>query len=663
MENGNKSINRSRFLRQAVLIGICVVSAILYFLFEGSELDEGPPYSTLAEAIKEANEVGIGTVHLEGPPSAEVRTYGTWTVIYTAGKTGVKPGGGIRIGVRHLTSLWTKLQNSNPEDDGYLSVKSPDNIPITVNAECGTFYEQFVYDYFPFNNIVEIIVDQPGLKPGQTLRVTYGDTSGGSAGMSVQPFDEEKYIFKTFVDALGNNDFLPIEKNPTIRIRPGKPNRLAVILKSNAVKGEQTVCVVRAEDQFGNPAEEYKRTVKLSSSDASAILPPSYTFKKSDKGVHQFDNIVFNAGGIQTLSVTDGQFQAQSNPVSVTETHTGLLLLWGDLHGHTAFSDGRGTTEEYYDFARRVAALDFCATSDHAFMLTDKMWRESKLATNEANEPGTFITFNGYEWSGMSEVGGDHNVYWLDDDPPIYRSTLFYSPRNLQMDHDTNDKTPHIQQLYAALEKRMKNKNVFCIPGRGGRGANPKWHNPKFERLVEAYCEHFRSEEWANEFLQKGYRLGLMASGDDHYGNPGYGYLHPDRQKLVGEGLIAVLAEQNTRKSIFTAMYDRHCYATTGDRIILDFRADGHIMGSEYTATKPPEIQVKAVGTTDIRLIEIKKNSKIVFSVGPFKRTEEIRWLDPDFQVGQSCYYNVRVLQNNDEEALSSPIWVKSVVQ
>lgn len=632
----------------------CLVLFLLTWLFSyQTESDQKIPFGQQAERIDS------GFVTLEGPNSSRVRTYGTWTVSYTAGKSGVNPGGGIRIGIRHFNHVWTKIQNTNPEEDGYVSVSSPSGVPTTVLVECNNWSEKFFHDYFPVQNIVEVLVGVPGLKPGQILSVTYGDRSAGSRGMLLQPFDELNFVFKTFVDVTGNHDFLLLEESPTIQVLADEAANIALVLKSNAIKGKPVSCLLRVEDNFGNPVTDYTGTVELTSGDESIKLPSSYTFKQADRGAHRLDDIIFSSEGIYIIEVTDGQLRAQSNPVLVTATPPEYFYLWGDIHGHTIFSDGRGTVEDYYHFARHFAALDFCAVSDHGFEMTDEMWEESKIVTNQMNEPGRFITFNAHEWSGTSDSGGDHNIYWLDDDPPIFRSPLFYSPRNIQMDHDIEAKVSHITDLYSKLRKHLRDKNVLCIPHKGGRSASLCWHDPDLERLIEVYCEHFRSKEWVAEFLQKGYRLGMMASGDGHYGNPGYGFLLPQRQNLIGEELIAVLAPEQTRKSIFTAMYDRHCYATTGDRIILDLLVDGHLMGSEYSTSRAPEIIVSAIGTTNISMITIRKNGESVYTLKPNKMIVEFGWKDPCFEPdSEGTFYDVLVVQKNNEEALSSPVWI-----
>ena len=56
--------------------------------------------------------------------------------------------------------------------------------------------------------------------------------------------------------------------------------------------------------------------------------------------------------------------------------------------------------------------------------------------------------------------------------------------------------------------------------------------------------------------------------------------------------------------------------------------------------------------------VEIKKNSQTVKTFEPKELNLEAMWQDPNFNASESCYYYVRLLQANNEEAISSPIWV-----
>lgn len=42
-------------------------------------------------------------------------------------------------------------------------------------------------------------------------------------------------------------------------------------------------------------------------------------------------------------------------------------VFWGDVHGHTSHSDGKGSLDDYFTHARDVSKLDFVIVSDHDF--------------------------------------------------------------------------------------------------------------------------------------------------------------------------------------------------------------------------------------------------------------------------------------------------------
>jgi len=608
-------------------------------------------------AVEKGRQLGIGSVRLEGPTRVEVLTRQTFTLLFTAGRAGVKAGGGVRIGLRHLSN-WSVPQTADPESEGFTVIEAPAEQPVRTTID---FRSKYFAEYFAWHNMIEVLLPERGLKPDETLRITLGDRSGGSPGMRVQPFDESCFVFKTYVDAVGEGKYLPLADSPAIEIIAAEPVRLHVLMPADAVAGRPTWCLIRAEDRYGNPAPRYRGHVRLTATDPKALLPAAYTFAANERGVYRCESIVLNRPGLHTVSVSDGQLTAMSNPVRVAKQPPAELLLWGDLHGHTLFSDGRGTVEEYYDFAENVAGLDFCAVSDHAFELVDAMWEHSKQVTNRLNRPGRFVTFQAYEWSGTTKQGGDHNCYFLDDDPPLYRSTNYYCPDNLQMGHDPAPKLAHVTDVFAVLNQHLTDKNVFCIPHFGGRKGNPDFHDPKVQRMIEIFSEHRRSEDWATTYLTRAHRLGIMASTDGHFGNPGHGYLKPSydwAQQEIGMAALAVRAPEHTRRSIFHALYDRRIYATSGDRIILDFSADGRPMGSEFKTATPPELRVEVVGTAAVTRVEIKKNSRLVYASEPGTTEATITWRDPDFDASKSCYYYVRIEQANEEEAISSPIWL-----
>ena len=62
-----------------------------------------------------------------------------------------------------------------------------------------------------------------------------------------------------------------------------------------------------------------------------------------------------------------------------------------------------------------------------------------------------FVTILGYEWSGNTPAGGDHNVYYFDESIPIHRSSHWHLE---DKSDEENDRYP-IKELYDELEIRM----------------------------------------------------------------------------------------------------------------------------------------------------------------------------------------------------------------
>ena len=89
-------------------------------------------------------------------------------------------------------------------------------------------------------------------------------------------------------------------------------------------------------------------------------------------------------------------------------------VYWGDMHGHTSHSDGKGTLDDYFVHARDVSRLDFVIVTDHDFGNGKPTWSMPKetwtLTQNKADAytvNGEFVAIAGYEWTSAPK-------YWTD---------------------------------------------------------------------------------------------------------------------------------------------------------------------------------------------------------------------------------------------------------
>ena len=167
----------------------------------------------------------------------------------------------------------------------------------------------------------------------------------------------------------------------------------------------------------------------------------------------------------------------------------------------------------------------------------------------------------------------------------------------------------------------------------------------------------------------QGRRIGVVGASDNHLGQPGVNN-HSISIRHSG-GLAVALASTNTREAVWKALTERTTYATPGTPIYVDFQADGHPMGSEYTTNTPPRFEARIGGTNQIAEVEIVRLQhgmyETVYRARPGTETHVFEFTDSDF--AESAMYYLRVTQADEypnrlyatstaEMAWSSPIWI-----
>ena len=347
----------------------------------------------------------------------------------------------------------------------------------------------------------------------------------------------------------------------------------------------------------------------------------------------------------------------KSNVLLCRKGQASLNLYFGDIHGHSRQSDGTGTPEDYYRYAREVSGLDISSLTDHAdfgtIPIRGDVWERIKEAANQAYQPGRFVTFVAFEWTNW--IYGHRNVYYRDGDGPIFRSI------------DPESNTP--EKLWKVIEPYQAMTIAHHV---GGGPIATDWSIPPGpkEWLVEISSIHGSSEYYGCESciyrpvrgafvrdaLARGYKLGIFGSGDNHDGHPGNG--------SVGApvtGLLGVYSTGLTREEVWEAFQRRQVYGTSGPKIILNFRVADAPMGSEVTWERSRgaiPIAIRAVACDKIDRVEIIRNGKIVFSVkgdGVFAQ----HLLEDDAPPGGESWYYAKIIQQDGQMAWSSPVWVE----
>jgi len=563
-------------------------------------------------------------------------------IVYEVGPEGVATGGSIQLQVSPFWD-WTTPQVTDPEAPGYTEIH-PSAPDIALHAK--TLDRQ----------LLGLEVTGRPLVAGERIEIVYG---AGPALAATDRYAERASRFWIAVDGDGDGRRAFLTASPAIDVRPSPPAVLEMTLPSVARPGETVRVVLAVLDAALDTGIPFVGEVTFVDPPAGLELPASVVFAPEDLGRRSV-TAVAREPGVYRLEAAFGSVHAQSNPLVVSAE--GPRILWGDLHGHSNFSDGTGVPEDYFVYARDVSALDVVALTDHdhwgvlPLVDTPELWREIRTQTARFYEPGRFVTLLGFEWTNW--IYGHRHVLYFGDDGPVVDSV--------------NVATDEPQELWAALGE-LPALTIAHHPAGGPIATD--WDippDPRFEPVTEVISIHGSSEaldspdvvhdavpgHFARDALDRGYRLGFVGSGDRHDGHPGAYRSDP----AVG-GLAAILSEERTREGVYAALRARRVYATNGARIVLRVALGGTPMGGVIPVTPGEErsevLFVSAIGTGPLERIDLVRSGAVVDGLLLEGRLEATLQREvAGLHAGEYVY--VRVVQQDGGLAWSSPIFVGS---
>jgi hypothetical protein len=359
------------------------------------------------------------------------------------------------------------------------------------------------------------------------------------------------------------------------------------------------------------------------------------------RGEHSrsFENLSVSEAGDVWIEVFDaaGARLCISNPLRIAGDAP-LLHYWADLHGQSEETIGTNSARELIEFARDRAFLDVMSHQGNDFQITTPFWEQLNRLTAEFNEDGRFVIYPGYEWSGNTGLGGDRNVMFMQEGRQIHRSSHALLDDLSDLSSDANS----AKDLFDAL----KAEDCLVFAHIGGRYADIKMaHDLRIERSVEVHSDWGTFEWLVHDAMEQGYRIGILANSDGHKGR--HGASHPGAS-LFGAygGLSCLLSKDLSRAAIFEALRQRHHYATTGCRMLLDVQAHfdsdaklyqndpklgpsdtsgvrSAIMGDIVQADdESVELRVHAVAPAPIERIEIRNRLAVLETWRPYADQE-----------------------------------------
>lgn len=554
-------------------------------------------------------------------------------------------------------SFTREFQTSDPAKEHYVNVSS-ENADFEISIEKNTWY--FPKGVARHGRKFTAKVISGNIEAGQKIKISYENTYAPYIA------DDSRVWLKI-------NGKEP-ETLPEIKVAGDEHKFFRVITPSYVKPGEEFDILIVSLDKFENESTT-KFSGKALKDNSGNIVKDNISFtgsiripyKLKEEGVFRF---VFE----DTIST------------AIKAHNSNKKLFWGDIHIHTKLShDAQGNNP--YTYTKNVSGLDFAASADHWESLGEKGYELIEKWAEEEYEPGKFVTIPADERNSR-ELQGHHNVYFRNIE-------LMHKYRAI---HDGDFEAG--QNSFLHLQDADKN-DVMLIPHHTGlafsnwsppsKGCSIKWDafdDKGMRPVMEIYSHHGQSEvynpqhflayEWnrmrnperrancsvpgphyAQDYWMQGQRIGVIGSSDEHSGQGG----------RIHGGIAGVLTDELTRDKIFDGILNKQTYATTGERILVEFNIDDLKMsdcGKRKIGDKI-NISLKVWATDIILRLEIlkhvfgkDKDFTAICSLAPRPEGLDTELTFEDTIEG-ACVYYARVTQEPIEwpaMAWTTPIWI-----
>lgn len=503
-------------------------------------------------------------------------------------------------------------------------------------------------------------------------------------GTRAQASTQRRRPFFLYIDPTGKGNY-PEPEVFSIDIRGNKLHSIKVSTPSFVTKNRRFDVIVRFEDEFGNLTSdtgEESTLIELSYENLRENL--NWKLFVPETGFITLPNLYFNEAGVYTIQLknlnTGETFR--SSPIKCFPEGQDALF-WGLLHGESDRVDSTENIESCLRHFRDEKGLNFYAVSpfENAEETSNEVWKMVTQNVYEFDEEDRFNTFAGFQWEGTPKEEGLRQI--------------IFTKENKTLPRKKDAKYGSLKKLYKAFAP----KEIISIPCfTMGKGMEYNFNSftPEYERVVEIYNSWGSSECTSKEgnpcpiqtegksgiqesaegsiqkALQRNFRFGFVSGGLDDRGF--YSDLYEAGQIQYPPGLTAIIAKGHTREALAEALYNRSCYATTGERIIVGLSIAGTIMGGEISTVQKHGLFVNrhlsgyVAGTTNLSKVEIIRNGLVIhtlttdgysldFAYDDMVPLEKVVIKGKD-KAPPFVYYYLRVTQEDGHMAWSSPIWV-----
>lgn len=613
------------------------------------------------------------------PSLALAGEVGTWKFVYTTSQT-LEKGACLKF---DLLSKGREIDWELPNHDK----KAKSNLIYGLVNDKTVVYAQPVEVPHQFAPQYAFTLPET-LKAGSTFTVIMGpppklsEKQAKEAGNTSQNLTQRRRHFLLYVDPKGTGEFSDPEIF-TMDVRGNTLHYIRIITPSFVTRNKRFDIVIRFEDVFGNLTSNAPEDTLVELTYEQLRENLNWKLFIPETGFVTLPNFYFNEVGTYRIQLKN----LKTNEIYLSSPIKSFIgeeknLLWGLLHGESERMDSMDNIENCLRHMRDEQALNFFASSpfDDVEETPEEGWKAIAQNISEFNESDRFSTFLGFQWIGEPVKEGIRQLIYLKDHKHLLRFK--------------DAKSNSLKKIY----KGHAPKDLLSIPlFTMGKGVEYDFteYNPEYERVVEIYNAWGSSECTAKEnnpfpiqaggkgsikespkgsllaALKRNCRFGFVAGGLDDRGV--FAPCYDAGQEQYHPGLTAILADEHTRDSVFQALYQRSCYATTGARILLGFYISGLRMGQEISTADKPGLVINrhihgfVAGTNPVVKLEILRNGDVIHTLTPKEHNFDFVFDDlidlKEVMIKPKeglpfVFYYLRVIQEDGHVAWSSPIWI-----
>ncbi len=273
-------------------------------------------------------------------------------------------------------------------------------------------------------------------------------------------------------------------------------------------------------------------------------------------------------------------------------------VYFGNLHSDTSYSDGSGTPEEAYIFARDTGHLDFLAITEHNHKACEQgadadrrdgimIAKDHSLyngaqasslisAAKRLNQDGKFVAIYGQEFSTISS-GNHANVFEVPDVIDSENGRFDQLLDWIAQHPDSTGQSAIIQFNHPDIGLRQKSieygaddfgDQATWLKKMGERACTIEILNgPGTNNAINLKPDSFESHYFY--YLSLGFHLAPSGDQDNHYKTWG----------TLTNARTGVIAKSLTKASILEAVRQRHVFATQDKNLRVIFKVNGHLCG------------------------------------------------------------------------------------